>query len=286
MIGTEVTLETARKVAEVVGKGLCAGMGKPEPGKMCVEAAVCYAMGLPHSDEPPCVSDAVRAVKIQLNDSKWSSDRARGAGMLAVAVGQLGSKGVVDDQRFVEMFLWRVVREIVCPFFDKIGLPAHAEAMRSADTLDSLERSAVTANKLCDDALAANVADCVAKAAYAADHAFYANAAAFYAASAAPNADETLYTNHWHPYGLPPRMWQPRRSPVGSVGGRRGGDSMTDKIRILMIAARRYRLPAWISDDRQAIVVRREYPSTSSVKSKPVDFRVENMRQLHNLLGG
>jgi hypothetical protein len=145
MTSTEVTLETARKVAEVVGKGLCAGMGKPEPGKMCVEAAVCYAMGLPHSDEPPCVSDAVRAAKIRLNDSKWSSDRARGAGMLAVAVGQLGSKGVVDDQSLSEMFLWRVVREIVCPLFDKIGLPEHAEAMRSADTLDSLERSAYAA---------------------------------------------------------------------------------------------------------------------------------------------
>jgi hypothetical protein len=39
MSNTEVTLETARKVVEVVGKGLCAGLGKPEPGKMCVEAA-------------------------------------------------------------------------------------------------------------------------------------------------------------------------------------------------------------------------------------------------------
>jgi hypothetical protein len=193
MSNTEVTLETARNVAEVVGKGLCYGLGKPEPGKMCVEAAVCYAMGLPHSDEPPCVSDAVRAAKIQLNDSKWSSDRARGMGMLAVAVGQLGSKDVVDDQRFVEMFLWRVVREIVGPFFDKIGLPAHAEAMRSADTLDSLERSAVTANKLCDDARAANAADYVAKAAYAAELT-YKQTAAFYAANAAPTADDKTLT--------------------------------------------------------------------------------------------
>jgi hypothetical protein len=61
---------------------------------------------------------------------------------------------------------------------------------------------------------------------------------------------------------------------------------MTDKIRTLMIAARRSGLPAWVSDDRQAIIVRRVYPSTSGVTIKPVDFRVENMRQLHNLLGG
>jgi hypothetical protein len=187
MTSTEVTLETARKVAEVVGKGLCAGMGKPEPGKMCVEAAVCYAMGLPHSDEPPCVSDAVRAAKIQLNDSKWSSDRARGAGMLAVAVGQLGSKGVVDDLKFSEMFLWRVVREIVCPMFEKIGLPEYAEAMRSADTLGSLERSAYAA----EAAAAAEAADGVGEAAnvvYAAS--VTANVVSYAAAEAADGVGE------------------------------------------------------------------------------------------------
>jgi hypothetical protein len=179
MSNTEVTLETARKVAEVVGKGLRRGMGNPTPGKMCVEAAVCYAMGLPHSDEPPCVSESVRSAKIRLNDSNWSSDRARGMGMLAVAVGQLGSKDVVDDQRFAEMFLWRVVREIVCPLFDKIGLPEHAEAMRRADILGILKRSAFTAAH----AAAHLTSPIAAKATYAATYA--ANAAGNAAAKAA-----------------------------------------------------------------------------------------------------
>jgi hypothetical protein len=192
MSNTEVTLETARKVAEVVGKGLCSGLGKPEPGKMCVEAAVCYAMGLPHSDEPPCVSDAVRAAKIQLNDSQWSCDQARGNGMLAVAVGQLGSKDAVDDLKFAEMFLWRVVREIVCPRFDKIGLPEHAEAMKSADTLVSLERSAKAAADAADAADADAAIQAAEGSAYFADGS--ANAAAFYAVNAAAHTatDETL----------------------------------------------------------------------------------------------
>ena len=208
MIGTEVTLETARNVAEVVGKGLCSGLGKPEPGKMCVEAAVCYAMGLPHSDEPP-VSDSVRAAKIQLNDSQWSCDQARGNGMLAVAVGQLGSKDAVDDLKFAEMFLWRVVREIVCPRFDKIGLPEHAEAMKSADTLVSLERSAkaaeaaaaasVYAASVAARAVSYGSAHAYAAISYAAEGSAYfadgsANAAAFYAVNAAAHTatDETL----------------------------------------------------------------------------------------------
>jgi hypothetical protein len=54
-------------------------------------------MGLPHSDEPPCVSPAIRQLKIQLNDSAWSSDKARGAGMRRLALAQLGSAGIVDD---------------------------------------------------------------------------------------------------------------------------------------------------------------------------------------------
>jgi hypothetical protein len=50
---------------------------------MCVEAAVCYALGLPHSDNPPCVGYAVRQYKIRLNDSNWSSNEARAKGHAA-----------------------------------------------------------------------------------------------------------------------------------------------------------------------------------------------------------
>jgi len=96
----EITREIAVKVLETVDAGLVKGMGSPIPGSMCVEAAVCFAMGLPHSDEPTCVSFAIRALKIRLNDSDWSSDSARAKGMRRLALVQLGSAGAVDDNDF------------------------------------------------------------------------------------------------------------------------------------------------------------------------------------------
>src|SRR5690349_4673650 len=93
--------DVAKKVLETVDAGLCRGMGEPVPGQMCVEAAVCYALGLPHSDNPPCVGEAIRSFKIQLNDSCWSSNAARAKGMRRVAVAQLGSIEV-DQVAFVQ----------------------------------------------------------------------------------------------------------------------------------------------------------------------------------------
>ena len=85
----EITEAIAAKVLVVVDAGLVNGKGKPVPGQMCVEAAVCFAMGLPHSDEPPCVAPALRALKIRLNDSNWSSDQARAKGLRRLALAQL-----------------------------------------------------------------------------------------------------------------------------------------------------------------------------------------------------
>ena len=67
----------AKRLLSVVDAGLVNGMGVPVPGQMCVEAAVCYAMGLPHGDEPSCVSPVLRSLKIRINDSKWSTPGAR-----------------------------------------------------------------------------------------------------------------------------------------------------------------------------------------------------------------
>ena len=90
----------AIKVLETVDAGLCAGMGKPIPGQMCVEAAVCYAMGLPHSDEPSCVAPSLRMLKINLNDKKWSSNAVRAQGLRRLALAQLGSAGHLDEPEF------------------------------------------------------------------------------------------------------------------------------------------------------------------------------------------
>jgi hypothetical protein len=106
----EINSEIAAKVLATVDAGLVKGMGKPVPGQMCVEAAVCYAMGLPHGDQPDCVSSAIRSLKITLNDANWSSDMARAKGMRRLALAQLGSAGVVDDVEFCRQVSMLAIR--------------------------------------------------------------------------------------------------------------------------------------------------------------------------------
>src|SRR4051812_17912065 len=91
----------ARKVLKVVDAGLVGGLGVQEEGKMCIEAAVCFALGLPHGDNPPCVGENVRDFKISLNDCKWPSDRARTKGMRKLAIAQLGSNEI-SQSKFLE----------------------------------------------------------------------------------------------------------------------------------------------------------------------------------------
>ena len=109
----QITREIATKVRDIVDAGLVHGMGDPEPGKMCVEAAVCFALGLPHGDHPECVSPALRQLKIGLNDRAWSSPLARAAGLRRLAVAQLGSAGVLDDRAFVTRVVEMTIRKAV-----------------------------------------------------------------------------------------------------------------------------------------------------------------------------
>src|SRR5690242_4423850 len=99
----ELNEAVAAKVLKAVDAGLSQGLGEQKPGQMCVEAAVCYALGLPHGDNPPCVGSAVRAVKIRINDSNWSSKAARAKGMRRVAIAQLGSDKL-DQTEFLKRF--------------------------------------------------------------------------------------------------------------------------------------------------------------------------------------
>src|SRR5574343_868290 len=81
----EITQEIAAKVLRVVDAGLSHGVGEPIPGQMCVEAAVCYALGLPHGDNPQCVSNLLRSLKIRLNDTSWASNAERAKGLRRLA---------------------------------------------------------------------------------------------------------------------------------------------------------------------------------------------------------
>ena len=110
----EITKELAEKVLHVVDHGLVVGLGQPIPGQMCVEAAVCYAMGERHNDKPTCVDQYLSHLKIQLNDSKiWTSHKARAKGLRRLAIAQLGTKDCLDIHGFLDLVLEHVVKNIV-----------------------------------------------------------------------------------------------------------------------------------------------------------------------------
>ncbi len=94
----EITLPVAERVLEVVNPGLSKGMGTSTMlGHMCIEAAVAYALGLPHTDRPTCVSTEVRYFAIGLNDLQWQSNEWRADGLRRLAVAQLGSNQLPDN---------------------------------------------------------------------------------------------------------------------------------------------------------------------------------------------
>ena len=109
----EITRDLAAKVLEVVDAGLSKGLGFQAPGQMCVEAAVCYAMGLPHGDEPSCVAPVLRSLKIALNDKPWSSPQARASGLRRLAIAQLGSAGCLDEREFIRRVADYTIRTTV-----------------------------------------------------------------------------------------------------------------------------------------------------------------------------
>jgi hypothetical protein len=111
----KITKAQAQKVLSVVDKGLVGGMGKPIPGMMCVEAAVSYAFGEDHSDEPTCVHNDLRNIKIELNDVwGWKNKKDRARGMRRLAIAQLGSVSNFNWTRF-----WDDVGGLLFPHIKK-----------------------------------------------------------------------------------------------------------------------------------------------------------------------
>lgn len=155
----QITRELATRVRNVVDVGLVKGLGTPEPGKMCVEAAVCYAMGLPHSDEPSCVSSAIRSVKITLNDSAWSSTQTRAKGMRRLAIAQLGSAGVINDVEFSKRLAVLCVKTVVTMALKKaseVQVGKHKEELERLSIICSQVATTETASWAANVASAAS----------------------------------------------------------------------------------------------------------------------------------
>src|SRR5208337_1271145 len=176
-----ITEEIAKRVIEVVDAGLVGGIGFPVPGQMCIEAAVCYALGLPHGDDPGCVAPALRALKIRLNDAVWSSNQARARGMRRLAVAQLGSTDVLDEMEFARRIADHAIRVSVPKAIRMAAMlieEKDLEALLAAATRCENEGSVAAAEAAADAADAANAVAYAAYAAYAAagaaDYAAYA----------------------------------------------------------------------------------------------------------------
>lgn len=119
------------KFDEILARGLSNGLGK-QGEQVCIEAAICETLGLPHGDDPGCVGAAVRAFKISLNDSNWSSSLARAQGMRDLGLAQLGSKGLVDDVEFVTKLSEKLIRVLIPKLFRQI-FPENEACLDAAD---------------------------------------------------------------------------------------------------------------------------------------------------------
>ena len=139
----EITREIAIRVRDIVDAGLVRGKGVQVPGQMCVEAAVCAALGLPHSDDPPCVDPVLRTLQISLNDWEgWASTKSRAAGMRRLALAQLGSAGAIDSADFIHLVIEMTVRR-----FLPIALRAAASVNPVAEHKQALEVASLQCEK-------------------------------------------------------------------------------------------------------------------------------------------
>lgn len=129
-----------KNILSTVDSGLSKGLGIDVPGKMCVEAAVCYGLGLPHSDYPICVGHAVREFKITLNDSNWSSNLARAQGLRKLAIAQLGSDQF-DQNEFTKLVLIETIRQILPILLEKAGFLNQAEKCRKVSNIEEVRKA-------------------------------------------------------------------------------------------------------------------------------------------------
>jgi hypothetical protein len=182
-----------KKFDAILERGLCVGVGSRD-GQMCIEAAICAVLDLPHSDTPSCVEPTVRVFKIRLNDANWSSPTTRAKGLRDLGLAQIGSYGVVQGREFSKRVAEQTIRILIPKLFRKL-FPGNSQCLAAANRCE--QEGTAVASYAAADAAAAYVASTaaavyvVSTAAYAASTAAYAaSAAAYAAADAAYAADD------------------------------------------------------------------------------------------------
>ena len=151
---------------KILERGLCAGIGNRD-GQMCIEAAICASLDLPHGDNPSCVDPAVRAFKIRLNDNRWSSPEARAKGLRELGIAQVGSKGKIKSNEFSTLVSIKTVNTLLPPLFEEI-FPKNAaclKAVKKCQEVTTLDAARAAAGAAEDAARAAGAAAWAAGAA-------------------------------------------------------------------------------------------------------------------------
>ena len=192
-------MDIEETLTEIISHGLVRGLGRPEPGELCVEAAICLALGEHHSDSPSCVADPDRQFGVLINDAEWSSDQVRADALLPLALAQLGTAGT-DRRRWACELALLTVQRVLPLALRAVGLDEHAAACERAATLEEAARTANAARSAARSAYyAANAARSAAFAVADADRsaanaaAYAAVAASYYAINAAVNAADSAY---------------------------------------------------------------------------------------------
>lgn len=138
----KVTVDDARKVLKIVDHGLVCGLGSRKAGQLCVEAAVCLAMGEEHGDRPKCVLDIIARDKIMLNDCDWPGTDARARGLRRLAIAQLVTAGM-SKSRWKQVRNRHLILKWIVPMLVRESRNAQhekrdmAELKRSADRISS-----------------------------------------------------------------------------------------------------------------------------------------------------
>src|SRR3990167_5757572 len=175
----KITRELAAKVLTIIDAGLTNGLGRAKPGHMCIEAAVCYALGEPHNDKPSCVSPVVRSLKIRLNDSGcWHSNQSRAQGLRRLGIAQLGTAQFLDDQEFAKRVAKLAIQTCV-----PAALRAAADLQKKVEHREALRAAALKCEDQGDEQSARQAETAADAAAYAAANAANAAAYAAYAAN-------------------------------------------------------------------------------------------------------
>lgn len=107
-----------RNLLKVVDEGLVQGVGDPEPGEMCIEAAIGYAAGeRQFGDAPQCVDPNLRNFKIVCNDDLgWEDNDDRALGLRRLGIAQLGTKGHFNAKAFAKS-VWKLILSEYLPDF-------------------------------------------------------------------------------------------------------------------------------------------------------------------------